>query len=291
MSQPFAPMLGKDAEKVRGEIVVPSGSAWRYEPKLDGWRWMVHVTADGVRSWSGRNGVERTGVTPYIDVELSWLPDDTVLDGELIDVEGYGATGSRGSPAVASVLADRAGGQFVVFDVLRLAGADVTSRTWDERRALLEKMGEAFDGEVVRTSDVFESDPLLYQHFLEQGFEGVMAKKRDGLYLPGKRSCNFTKVKPQETDEAVVIGFVAGKGSLAGDVGAFEIRLLRNGVETSVATNATIRQELREDGPDSYLGKVIEFAHHGLREDSGKPRHPVKPFRRDDRSASESVRA
>lgn len=277
---PCLPMLAKDAQGKPPRL--PWGSEWVIEKKLDGWRWIVHITADGVRCFSGRNGVQRT--TLDLEFELAWLPDDTVLDGELIVDDGK--TGMNGSPKVSTALARGDKLTFVVFDCLRVAGTDVTRRPWHERRALLEKIADlgCWPNDHLRLSEVYDADPELHERWLAEGYEGSIAKRRDALYYPGKRSDVFTKVKPQQSDEAVVIGFVAGKGGIVGQVGAFEMRMLCNGVETSVGVPPALRAEVTRHGAD-WLGKVIEFRHHGLREDSGKPRHPVFVCRRDDRSA------
>lgn len=290
MTPPYLPMLGKDAAKVDGQVRLPVGPEWRIEKKLDGWRWIVHITTERgrkvVRSWSGRNGQERTGATLSIDLELSFLPDDTVLDGELILTESDGRTGMGGSPAVSRALAHGEPLTFVVFDVLRLAGTDLTANQWQTRRAYLDTMAKGFDGLHVRASEVAVASTALHEEWLADGFEGSMAKRINAPYRPGKRSDNFTKVKPQETAEAIVVGFIAGKGGIVGQVGAFEIRLIDTGVVTSVAVPPKLREEVTAHGADLWLGKMIEFAHHGIRDDSGKPRHPVKPrllHRRDDR--------
>lgn len=279
--QPYAPMLCMDAPKVNGELVLPVGPEWRFETKLDGWRWMVQVTEHGVRSWSGRNGQERTGSMPEIEAALAYLPADTVLDGELI--VGDGDTGRLGSPAVATALAEGRGATFVVFDILRVSGADVTYKPYSARRELLIAASLGFDGEHVRLSEDFPAQASVYDDLLARGFEGVIAKRINGVYRPGKRSDNFTKVKPQETAEAVVVGFIDGKSGIAGLVGAFELRMLNGGVVTSCAVPPALRREVTNHGADLWLGRVIEFAHHGIRLDSGKPRHPVFRCRRDDR--------
>lgn len=288
MSQPYLPMLGKDAPKVDGEIILPVGREWVYERKRDGWRWIVEVTPSGVRCYSGRNGMERTGAVPHICRELSFLPDGTVLDGELVLTESDGMTGMGGSPAVARALAHGESLTYYVFDVLQLAvpgepPESLIREPLSIRSAYLNKMAAGFDGEHVRLSVVEPSDPQVHERNLLDGYEGTIAKRVDAPYRPGKRSDAFTKIKPQMTDEAVVVGFIAGKGGIAGQVGAFEVRMLSNDVVTSCGVPPALRAEVTNHGAELWLGKVIEFAHHGIREDSGKPRHIVFKHRRDDR--------
>lgn len=279
MKPPFLPMLAKDAP---GKTSVLPRGEFSMEPKFDGWRWIVHVTDAGVLCWSGRNGVQRRA--PGIEQELLWLNRDTVLDGELIVAGSNGVSaGGLGSSSVGHELAHGGEVEYVVFDILRLAGTDVIHEPWTYRRRLLEKMGKAFDGPYVRISEAYPVDTGVHERWLAEGLEGSIVKALNGVYSPGRRSDAFTKYKPQTTDEAVVIGFIAGKGGITGQVGAFEVRLLTNGVRTTVGVPPKLRREVTERGADEWLGHVIEFAHHGLRDDSGSPRHPVFRQRRDDR--------
>lgn len=242
---------------------------WVIEPKLDGWRFLFHRTTEGVRSFAGRDGSERTGQPAQIEALLEFLPPDTILDAELI-VPG------QKSPRVAHALAHGTEMEAVIFDVLRMAGSDIMGVAWERRRKFLEALAEGLDGMTVSISDAQPADDALHQEWLEAGFEGSVAKRTDSLYVPGRRSWDWLKYKPQSTLDAEVIGFIEGKGARTGTWGAFEIRILDSNVVTSVA--CTIEQSRQAE---QYLGRVVEVRHHGIM-DSGKPRHPVKPVLRED---------
>jgi bifunctional non-homologous end joining protein LigD len=123
--------------------------------------------------------------------ELAALPKGLVLDGELVAFNEQGAPHwpllcervLHGNRSIAVT--------FVAFDVLRVDGHDVMCNPWSKRRALLEDLG--IEGSCVRLAEVFDDGPLLFDAVCEHGFEGIVAKKRNGIYRPGYRG--WTKVK------------------------------------------------------------------------------------------------
>ena len=80
---------------------------------------------------------------------------------------------------------------YVVFDVLRVDGHDLTATPWSARRAVLEEVG--VNSSDSRITDVFDDGQVLFAAVCEHGLEGVVAKKRSGIYRPGYRG--WTKVK------------------------------------------------------------------------------------------------
>ena len=269
----FKPMLAFDAGR---PVVVPVGEEWVLEPKYDGIRFLVHVSASGVRCYGGRNGADHTGNAPNVERALAHLPRDTVFDGELVTAEGR-------SGDTMSSLASRDGSlRFVVFDLIRLAGEDVRGQRFGERRALLGALNDygLFDDKNVGLAPQFESTQEQFEKFVHAGWEGLVAKRLDGFYRSGKRSRDMLKLKPDSTIEAVVTSFVMGKGESNRDrVGAIEFRILDSGVKSTCGYDC----ELPEI--DAILGKTIEVAHMGLFEKTGKPRHPRFRRMRPDRDA------
>jgi bifunctional non-homologous end joining protein LigD len=262
------PMLCFDA---KGDLGVVPREGWVMEIKLDGVRWQSwvgpHDPRHGieVRHWIGRNG-NRATATAEVDTVLRQLPSDTVLDGELMTEGAWGA---------------RAGGkrkQLVVFDVLRLAGFDVTTLPWSHRRELLEKLAPILGtGPDVMLAAVAPVDEATLEKWLELGFEGAVAKREASLYRPGKRSRDWLKIKPQETAEAVVIGWEYGKGASNRQLcGALQIRMLETNAETTTGWGGTPAEA------DAMVGRIVEVRHHGISATTGKPRHPVKPKLRPD---------
>lgn len=253
------PMLSFDA---KGDLGVVPREGWVMEVKLDGVRWQSWIGPGDprhgteVRHWIGRNG-NRSTAPAAVDARLRLLPADTILDGELV------ADGQWG---------DRAGGKrkrLVVFDVMRLAGHDVTVLPYRQRRELLEKMFGAGGPDVMLATQAPVDEDTLTT-WMELGFEGAVAKRLESPYRPGKRSRDWWKIKPQSTAEAVVIGWEYGDGQSNTHLcGALQIRLLETGAETTTGWDGTPADA------DAMVGRTIEFKHHGISSKSGKPRHPV----------------
>lgn len=275
MEQWMRPMLCASAD------VVPGGPDWIAEAKIDGWRLLAHRSKDEevASLYAGRNGSKYTGQLPYLARSLcEALPPDTVLDGELVGT-GWGQvqsvmTGSHPhkphehDPALT----------YVVFDVLRLKGHDVRQWPWHRRRKVL----EAIVAEHVRLSVLMDSTEGSLEIALEHGFEGLVCKRRDSKYV-NTRSAAWVKVKPQQSCEAKVVGFKAGKKGTRWEngVGAFVVELVDSGVRTTVKCGTDARHVEANDHPGRWLGQVIEIRHHGLSRD-GVPRHPQFHRRRDD---------
>jgi bifunctional non-homologous end joining protein LigD len=156
---------------------LPSGSAWSFELKWDGFR--AIVSEDGLRVRS-RNGWNMTAMLP----ELRALPTGLVLDGELV-----AWTGSEPYfPHVCRRVLNRDISiplTYVVFDVLRRDGVDLTSSPYGERRQELE--GLKLDGGAWTTCERFDDGRALFTAVCELGFEGIVAKNHSSLYRPGER--------------------------------------------------------------------------------------------------------
>ena len=163
---------------------LPSGSGWSFELKWDGFRALVS-TEDGLEVRSRRCW----NMAPVLP-ELRVLPPGLLLDGELVawrKSEPY-------FPLVCRRVLNRDMSiplTFVIFDVLRHKGVDLTTRTYRERRRTLERL--KLDGEAWTTSETFDDGPALFTAVCELGFEGVVAKNHSSLYRPGDRG--WVKVK------------------------------------------------------------------------------------------------
>lgn len=278
------PMLATAADDVPvGDFIM--------EPKLDGWRLIMHHTGRGVLAYGGRNASDYSGKLPYIESELaSVLPADTAVDGEIISqVDGAGSGGvqtvmaSTGAhiPTVADLPL-----KLVVFDVLRCDGQDTRSLPWHERRAILEAAN--FTGcQHVQRIETFPSSVRTYQVAVALGFEGVVCKVRDSKYV-NTRSTSWIKLKATDTVDAVITSFKAGTGNRSGEVGAIEVDLYdANNVPTGISTTASgMTDAVRADmlaNPQNWLGTVVEIKHNGVMP-SGKVRHPRFVRRRDDKA-------
>lgn len=208
----LSPMLASTAP-------LPIGERWAYEIKWDGVRALVAVEGGTVHAVS-RRGNDITGGYPELSDLLKPLKKKAVLlDGELValknGVPDFGALQSRmhvRSPAADLVTATPV--TFVPFDVLQVGADLVVDRPYDERRALLEKLG------LDAPSPFYGDGHELLASTRSQGLEGLVAKQRDSRYLPGKRSDCWVKVKNVRRQSAVVGGWKEGAGGRSGQLGS-----------------------------------------------------------------------
>jgi bifunctional non-homologous end joining protein LigD len=180
---------------------------WRYELKLDGYRAIGFKTA-GKLHLRSRNNKDFALRYPSVAAGLAKLPDETVIDGEVVafDEEGrpsFNALQNYGS-APAPVV-------FYVFDVMVLAGKDVLSEPLESRRKLLETTVLPKLKEPVRYTgslDARLSD--LIASVKAQGLEGLVAKRRDSRYESGQRSGAWMKMRVNRGQEFVIGGYTHG---------------------------------------------------------------------------------
>jgi bifunctional non-homologous end joining protein LigD len=197
---------------------LPSGPAWAFEVKWDGVRVLADTTGDRVRLWA-RSGREVTAAYPELAV-LSAVPG-AVLDGEVVamadGVPSFEALAARmhvREPHRAAVLARELPVSYLVFDVLTLDGTDVTRRTFDERRDLLERLDLTAP---VTLSPVYPDGAELWDVTRAHGLEGVVAKRRSSTYQQGRRSPDWVKAAHRSTRTALVAGWreeTSGSGRL-----------------------------------------------------------------------------
>jgi bifunctional non-homologous end joining protein LigD len=199
--------------------------AWAYEVKWDGVRALVAV--DGGRlTVTSRNGNDVTASYPELrGLGLQLGSRQVLLDGEVVALDDagrsdFGTLQARmhvARPTAALLRATPV--QLVLFDLLHLDGESLLDRPYDERRAALEGLGLAGDHWQVPPA-FFGGGLALLAATKEQGLEGVVAKRRDSRYRPGRRSEHWLKVKHVRRTSAVVAGWKPGAGGRAGQIGS-----------------------------------------------------------------------
>ncbi len=203
-----------------------------YEMKWDGVRAMVRV-AGGKVGLKSRNNLDMTVAYP----ELAGLGGQLAgrqafLDGEIVtfDRQGkpsFGRLQKRmhvSNAGAAAALARSDPAVLLIFDVLHLDGHSLLRTPYSERRELLE--GLELGGPGWETPPAFDgSGAEAVQVSKEQELEGVVAKRLTSLYLPGRRSPDWIKIKNVRTQEVIVGGWRAGSGSRAGTIGALLLGL------------------------------------------------------------------
>lgn len=206
---------------------------WSYEFKWDGVRAIVFVEGGRVRALS-RNEKDFVSVFPELRAVGDFLGSrSAILDGEIVslDDEGrpsFGRLQQRLNISSQSLVTKRARdypASYLVFDLLYLEGELLLDRAYDERRRLLESL--KLEGDWFATPPAFHdqrgADVLRVAG--ERGLEGVVIKRRQSVYSPGKRNGDWIKVKRIRTQEVVIGGWTAGKGARLSSFGALLLGL------------------------------------------------------------------
>ncbi len=189
---------------------LPDDPNWMYELKLDGYRALAMKTGGKIELRS-RNNNDFTARYPGIPKALSPLANETVLDGELVALD---ADGRPSFNALQNSISSRTPIFYYVFDVLILAGKSLLHEPLSRRRELLEQKVLPKLTEPVRHSPALEeklSD--LITAVKAQGFEGLVAKRRDSTYEAGLRSGAWRKMRVNQGQEFVIGGYTVGGSS------------------------------------------------------------------------------
>lgn len=203
---------------VSGDLPPDGDEGWAYEIKWDGMRLLAYVDPGGptplrLQTTRGHDAAPRWP-------ELAGLADavgrSAVLDGEVVvlDEDGrsdFGRLQTRRYPVT-----------FIVFDLLWFDGNELIALPYlDRRRLLTGLVDEGDEATPWRVPAHHVGDGrTLYEHAEAAGLEGLIAKRTDSPYLPGKRSPAWRKVKVRRGQELVVGGWLPGEGNRSGSLGA-----------------------------------------------------------------------
>ena len=182
---------------------------WLFEIKWDGYRAIAEVNKNKIALYS-RNGLNFQLTYPIIIEQLKKLKDEVVLDGEIIVLNDEGQPDFQFLQHY-SENQDRPI-QYQVFDLLKLNGHDTTTLSLLERKELLQKIIP--QNEVIKYSDhIIENGKSFFQVTKDKNLEGIMAKKTDSQYFPGKRTADWLKIKHHATLEAIIAGYTQPAGT------------------------------------------------------------------------------
>ena len=211
MPQKLLPMLAEQG------AAPPRDGRWLYEPKLDGYRVVVFVSERGVRLQS-RRGLDLSGPFPEIVAELAQQSGGSmILDAEIVALAdgkpSFNALQNRAQLKGAGEIASAQRETPVVlvcFDLLHFAGLNLRGIPYEDRRRYLAQC--LLPSAHVQLMHAMDDPVPLYDAALASGFEGLVAKRKDGLYQAGKRSPAWRKVKSTRSVELLVGGYTRGKG-------------------------------------------------------------------------------
>ncbi len=197
------PMLAKEADKAFDD------KDWIFEIKWDGYRAIADLTKKDPSLYS-RNGNDFAFTFPIIAEALKELSVNAILDGEIVVLN------KEGFPDFQKI---QHYGQhpdfplyYYVFDLLSLDGHSLIEVPLLERKKLLKILLGKNDQ--LRFSDHIEGNGKdFFEAAMKKNLEGVMAKKADSLYYPGKRTNEWLKIKLHKTTEAIIVGYTKPTGS------------------------------------------------------------------------------
>ena len=293
-----------------------SDPRWLFERKLDGMRVVVVRDAGGTRLYS-RSGNTITSSYPELAESLDVrAPPGSVADGEVVAFDGRQTSFARlqGRLGITDPRRARATGIEVflyLFDLLRLDGADLTARPLRDRKRALR---DAVDfGDPIRYSTHRNADGESYlRQACSWGWEGLIAKRADSPYRPGRRTEDWLKFKCVRDQELVIGGYTDPGGSRVGFgallVGYYDGGALRYAGKVGTGFDQRALRALRKrfEGlarPDSpFADRVRERGAHWLRPElvaqiaftewtrDGLLRHPRFQGLREDKPADQVVR-
>ena len=195
---------------------------WMWEPKLDGYRVLAFLDGDGVKLRSRRAGLHLDTAFPALLAELGkQAVDGMILDGELVAFDAAGrpsfnALQNRIQLKTAREIAaadQQSPVVFFCFDLLHFAGVSLRTLPYRDRRRYLSQC--LLPSPLVQLVHAAEDGKELHSAAIASGFEGVIGKRKDSVYEPGKRVKAWVKVKPTNSAEFVIGGYTKGKGARA----------------------------------------------------------------------------
>jgi bifunctional non-homologous end joining protein LigD len=186
---------------------LPEGTGWLRELKLDGYRAIAFRSGGRVylRSRNDKDFSQRYGA---IARALESLPDETVIDGEIVALDESGRPSFN---ALQNFGSAKTPIFYCVFDLMILKGRDVMSETLDARRDLLESEVLPHLNEPIRSSPLLPGTVAdLVRSVKLQGLEGLIAKRRNSRYESGARSVAWLKMRVNRGQEFVIGGYTMG---------------------------------------------------------------------------------
>jgi bifunctional non-homologous end joining protein LigD len=198
----------------------------------------------------------------------------------------------------------------MLFDVLHVDGTSVLDQPYDVRRDLLEQLGIVG----AQVPGAFDDGPALLASTADNGLEGVLAKRRDSPYLPGRRSDTWIKTKHVQRQSAVVIGWQEGDNGRNGRLGSLYLAVqtgdgpvfagqVGSGFSAAELQRvAGLLDRLSSDAPVCDVPRASSRGAHWVRPElvaeveftawtrEGRLRHPTYKGLRDDIAPEEVVR-
>jgi DNA ligase D-like protein (predicted ligase) len=182
---------------------IPEGGFWTYELKLDGYR-LEAVKRAGKAILYSRRGTDLSQRFKYVATALTSLPDETVIDGELVALDEQGKPNFN---LLQNFRSSESHIMFYAFDVLVRKGEGLIAASLSKRREILASTVRPHDH--VGISQVSNQTATEMLAFVKShGLEGIIAKRTDSMYEPGRRSGLWVKRRINLSQEFVVGGYI-----------------------------------------------------------------------------------
>jgi bifunctional non-homologous end joining protein LigD len=257
---------------------------WVSEVKWDGIRAQLRIDRGSLtlRTRPGRNATSEFPEVAALGEALR--AHRVLLDGELVCLD------DEGRPDFGAVIArmgagDRSGGQPAVlqlFDVLHLDGEPVRALPYEQRRELLTQIGELLPPDLARVPRTFANDEDLPGVTFAMGLEGVIAKRLDVPYRPGRRDGTWIKLKHRRSERLAIIGWRERPGApdelLVADLDGHPRGWCAFGLPAE--TRQSVVRAARQCGRQRRSGWIapaplmlVDVAHHGR--PGGRLRDPI----------------
>lgn len=241
------------------------------QPKIDGFRLQVHLEKEGDEvkklKFYSRNLIDMSHMFPDLAEEISKLPvksfiaegEAIVYDDETDSYLPFQLTVKRKRKHAIESAAEEYPLHLFIFDILYLDGQPMLDKGHEVRRKIAVDLFQRLDSDkvdVIEEKQIKSADELekYFIHALETGLEGLVIKRPDAIYRPGKRNFNWIKLKKSQegelidTVDCVVLGYYAGKGRRADfGIGAFLVGIY-NKDKDRFETIAKIGTGLSDEG-------------------------------------------
>jgi DNA ligase D-like protein (predicted ligase)/DNA ligase D-like protein (predicted polymerase)/DNA ligase D-like protein (predicted 3'-phosphoesterase) len=214
----LAPMLATE-----GSVAKLKSTQWAFEGKWDGYRVLVDANR-GKLTLRSRRGRDVTHEYPQLEALAADLADHhVILDGEAValDQSGVPSFSEMQNRARSTRL------EYWAFDILHLDGRPLLRAKYSDRRRLLEALAEG--GGLIVPDQLPGDGPEAMEYARKHRWEGVIAKKRDSTYQPGRRSSSWIKDKIWNTQEVVIGGWRQGEGGRSSGIGALMLGIPEDG--------------------------------------------------------------
>jgi bifunctional non-homologous end joining protein LigD len=214
----LAPMLATE-----GSVARMAATQWAFEGKWDGYRLLVDAD-HGKLCLRSRRGRDVTHEYPQFDALAADLADHhVILDGEAValDESGVPSFGEMQNRARSTRV------EFWAFDILHLDGRSLLRAKYSDRRRVLETLADG--GGLIVPELVPGDGPEALEYARKRRWEGVVAKKWDSTYQPGRRSSSWIKDKIWNTQEVVIGGWREGTGGRTSGIGALVLGIPDDG--------------------------------------------------------------